>query len=101
MPLINNRGDSVSHAMALHTITPAVGVVCCCKAKVGLRRSTQGLHTYMIVITAQIESRFVIEDGLVPLSCSPTPSIATPLQRRQWVGVIGSALNGKRDSNCF
>ncbi|GFY20137.1 uncharacterized protein TNCV_2148301 [Trichonephila clavipes] len=31
--------------MAPHTITPAVGVVCRCKAKAGLRRSPWGLHT--------------------------------------------------------
>ncbi|GFV97645.1 uncharacterized protein TNCV_2041531 [Trichonephila clavipes] len=31
--------------MTLHTITPAVVVVCRCKSKVGLRRSPRGLHT--------------------------------------------------------
>ncbi|GFX60782.1 uncharacterized protein TNCV_4977581 [Trichonephila clavipes] len=31
--------------MAPHTITPAVGVVCRCKAKAGLNHSPQGLHT--------------------------------------------------------
>ncbi|GFV38366.1 uncharacterized protein TNCV_4949591 [Trichonephila clavipes] len=31
--------------MAPHTITPAVGAVCRCKAKAGLRRSPRGLHT--------------------------------------------------------
>ncbi|GFT47232.1 uncharacterized protein TNCV_3748501 [Trichonephila clavipes] len=31
--------------MAPYTITPAVGVVCRCKAKAGLRRSLRGLHT--------------------------------------------------------
>ncbi|GFY21396.1 hypothetical protein TNCV_3994401 [Trichonephila clavipes] len=30
--------------MAPHTITPAVGVVCHCKAKAGLRPSPRGLH---------------------------------------------------------
>ncbi|GFU70647.1 hypothetical protein TNCV_528001 [Trichonephila clavipes] len=32
-------------AMAPHIIIPAVGSVCCCKAKAGLRRSPRGLHT--------------------------------------------------------
>ncbi|GFX72475.1 e3 ubiquitin-protein ligase RNF13 [Trichonephila clavipes] len=31
--------------MAPHTIIPAVGAVCRCKAKAGLRRSPRGLHT--------------------------------------------------------
>ncbi|GFV04194.1 uncharacterized protein TNCV_918151 [Trichonephila clavipes] len=31
--------------MTPHTITPAVGMVCRCKAKSGLRRSPRGLHT--------------------------------------------------------
>ncbi|GFV75270.1 e3 ubiquitin-protein ligase RNF13 [Trichonephila clavipes] len=31
--------------MAPHTITPAVGTVCHCKAKTGLRRSPRCLHT--------------------------------------------------------
>ncbi|GFX42969.1 uncharacterized protein TNCV_4058921 [Trichonephila clavipes] len=31
--------------MALHTITSAVGAVCRCKAKAGLRRSPRGLRT--------------------------------------------------------
>ncbi|GFS81086.1 e3 ubiquitin-protein ligase RNF13 [Trichonephila clavipes] len=31
--------------MAPHTITPAVGAVCRCKAKAGLRSSPRGLHT--------------------------------------------------------
>ncbi|GFW88117.1 hypothetical protein TNCV_217891 [Trichonephila clavipes] len=33
-----------------------------------------------IVITAQIESRFVTENDLVPLPCIPIPLCATPLQ---------------------
>ncbi|GFV23448.1 e3 ubiquitin-protein ligase RNF13 [Trichonephila clavipes] len=31
--------------MPSHAITPAVGAVCRCKAKAGLRRSPRGLHT--------------------------------------------------------
>ncbi|GFS52924.1 uncharacterized protein TNCV_330771 [Trichonephila clavipes] len=31
--------------MAPHTLTTAVGVVCHCKAKAGLRHSPRGLHT--------------------------------------------------------
>ncbi|GFT21777.1 hypothetical protein TNCV_2970181 [Trichonephila clavipes] len=42
---INTRDDLVWQAMAPHTIIPAVGVVCRCKAKAGLRRSPRGLPT--------------------------------------------------------
>ncbi|GFT76056.1 uncharacterized protein TNCV_1255451 [Trichonephila clavipes] len=45
VPRINTRSDCVLQAMAPHTITPAVGVVCRCKAKAGLRRLPRGLHT--------------------------------------------------------
>ncbi|GFV53837.1 e3 ubiquitin-protein ligase RNF13 [Trichonephila clavipes] len=31
--------------MTPHTITPAVGTVCHCKAKAGFRRSPRGFHT--------------------------------------------------------
>ncbi|GFW59567.1 e3 ubiquitin-protein ligase RNF13 [Trichonephila clavipes] len=31
--------------MTPNTTTPAVGVVCCCKAKAGMRRSTRSIHT--------------------------------------------------------
>ncbi|GFV49031.1 hypothetical protein TNCV_5065151 [Trichonephila clavipes] len=45
--------------MAPHTLAPVLGVVCHCKAKAGLRRSPQGLHTRTrFVITAEIESGF-------------------------------------------
>ncbi|GFV41204.1 hypothetical protein TNCV_2979581 [Trichonephila clavipes] len=37
-------------------------------------------HTNTIVLTAQIESKFITEDDLVPFRCSPIPLCATPLQ---------------------
>ncbi|GFT56074.1 hypothetical protein TNCV_76191 [Trichonephila clavipes] len=43
VPWINTRVSAL-YVMAPHTITPAVGVVCRCKAKAGLRRSALGLH---------------------------------------------------------
>ncbi|GFT68548.1 uncharacterized protein TNCV_248631 [Trichonephila clavipes] len=66
--------------MAPHTITPAVGAVCRCKAKAGLRHSPQCLHTRTIFITAEIESTFVTKDDLVPFRCRPVSSCAAPLQ---------------------
>ncbi|GFT81922.1 hypothetical protein TNCV_3908941 [Trichonephila clavipes] len=44
VPRISTRGDRVLQAMALHTITPAVGALCRCNVKAGLRRSSRGLH---------------------------------------------------------
>ncbi|PRD25543.1 UNVERIFIED_CONTAM: hypothetical protein NCL1_40611 [Trichonephila clavipes] len=73
--------------MAPHTITPAVGVVCHCKAKAGLRHSPQGLpYTNTIVITAKIESGFVTKDYLVPFRCSPVSLCTAPLQMEVSMG---------------
>ncbi|GFU98933.1 uncharacterized protein TNCV_3381791 [Trichonephila clavipes] len=63
--------------MAPHTIIPAVGAVCRCKATAGLRRSP---HTNAIVITAEIESRFVTKDDLVEFHRSPVSSCVAQLQ---------------------
>ncbi|GFW66612.1 uncharacterized protein TNCV_1370451 [Trichonephila clavipes] len=71
------RSDYVRQAMASHTITPAVGAMCRCKAKEGLRNSPRGLT---IVIAAEIESGFVAKDDLVPFRCSPVSSYTAPLQ---------------------
>ncbi|GFX91564.1 e3 ubiquitin-protein ligase RNF13 [Trichonephila clavipes] len=45
VPRINTRGGRELKAIAPHIITPAVGVMCCCKAKAELMRSPRGLHT--------------------------------------------------------
>ncbi|GFV42905.1 uncharacterized protein TNCV_1587131 [Trichonephila clavipes] len=63
--------------MAPHTITPAVGAACHCKAKAF---TTGSLHTNTIAITTEIESGFVAEDDLVPFCCSPVSSCVAPLQ---------------------
>ncbi|GFU40563.1 uncharacterized protein TNCV_3229631 [Trichonephila clavipes] len=73
VPRINTRGDRVLHAMAPHTITPAVRTVCRCKAKAGLRRSPR-----------------------VQFPCARHHS----KRRRRWVGVKGSTRNGLRDPKC-
>ncbi|GFW75646.1 uncharacterized protein TNCV_4428291 [Trichonephila clavipes] len=69
--------------MASHTITPAVGVMCRCKAKAVLRRSQ---HTNTIVITVGIESGFVAKDDLVPFRCNPVSSCVAPLQMEASMG---------------
>ncbi|GFT91169.1 uncharacterized protein TNCV_4044101 [Trichonephila clavipes] len=59
--------------MTPHTITPAVGAVCRCKAKAGLRCSPR-----------------------VHFPCERHYS----KRRRRWVGVKGSTRNGRRDFKC-
>ncbi|GFW09010.1 uncharacterized protein TNCV_3475561 [Trichonephila clavipes] len=88
---INTRGDRLLKTMVPHTITPAVGAVCCCKAKAGLRRSP---HTNTIVITAEIESGFITKDDLVPFRGSPVSSYAAPLQTEvsRAAHVMGTAI---------
>ncbi|GFS76519.1 uncharacterized protein TNCV_1621351 [Trichonephila clavipes] len=69
--------------MAPYTFTPAVGVVCRCKSKAGLRRSPRGLHTRNTInITAEIEAGFVAKDDLVPFLCSPVSSCVAPLRTK-------------------
>ncbi|GFU82410.1 hypothetical protein TNCV_2462931 [Trichonephila clavipes] len=55
----------------------------------------------MLVITAQIKSRFIVEDDLVPFRCSPIQSYVTTLEWMcRWVDVIGSTRNGHRNARC-
>ncbi|GFU87664.1 uncharacterized protein TNCV_2935861 [Trichonephila clavipes] len=69
--------------MAPHTITPAVGVVCDCKAKAFTTRS---LYTNTIVIPAEIESGFVAKDDLISFRCSPVSSCSAQLQTEVSMG---------------
>ncbi|KFM59794.1 hypothetical protein X975_02288, partial [Stegodyphus mimosarum] len=88
--------------MATHTITPAVGAMCLCTAKAGLRRSPRALHTR------------------TPLSSLPSMNLDSSLKttwfhsdavqfprarhhskrRRRWVGLKSSTRNGRRDTKC-
>ncbi|GFV03460.1 hypothetical protein TNCV_5060011 [Trichonephila clavipes] len=56
----------------------------------------------MIVITAEIESVFVVKDDLVPFQAtvqfSRTPHHSK--RRHQWVGVKDSTRNGRCDLQC-
>ncbi|GFW29325.1 uncharacterized protein TNCV_742671 [Trichonephila clavipes] len=88
--------------MAPHTITPAVGAVCRCNERLGLRRSPRGLHTrsrLSSLLRLNLDS---------PLKTTGFHSAALQFprarnhskRRRRWVGVKGSTCNGCRDSNC-
>ncbi|GFV75236.1 hypothetical protein TNCV_295511 [Trichonephila clavipes] len=55
----------------------------------------------MIVITAEIESRFVAKDDLVPFHCSLGSSCAATLQTEASMGGRqGSTRIGRRDPKC-
>ncbi|GFT48126.1 uncharacterized protein TNCV_1001181 [Trichonephila clavipes] len=82
-----------------HTITSAVGVVCRCKTKAGLRRSQQGLHT-----RTRLSSLLKLNlDTVLKMTWFHYAAIQFPCARhhskrkRRWVGVKGSTRNGHRD----
>ncbi|GFW82691.1 uncharacterized protein TNCV_3492631 [Trichonephila clavipes] len=86
--------------MALHTITPAVGVVCCCKVKVGLRYSLWGLHTrtrFSLLLELNLDSS---------LKSTWFHSVAVKSRRARrhskwrcrWLGVKGRTRNGCHDT---
>ncbi|GFT03852.1 uncharacterized protein TNCV_1730421 [Trichonephila clavipes] len=85
--------------MAPHTITPAVGVVCRCKAKAGLRRSPRGLHTQ-----TQLSSLLRLNlDSSLKTTLFHSVAVQFPRaryhskRRRRWVGIKGSTRNGRRN----
>ncbi|GFS53391.1 uncharacterized protein TNCV_1327281 [Trichonephila clavipes] len=73
VPRINTRVDRVLYAMAPHTVTPVVGVVCRYEANAGLRRSP-----WVEFPRARHHSK----------------------RRCRWVGVKDSPRNGPRDPKC-
>ncbi|GFT90385.1 uncharacterized protein TNCV_3011951 [Trichonephila clavipes] len=88
--------------MAPHTITTAVGMVCRCKAKTGLRRSPWGLHT-----RTQLSSLLRLNlDSSLKTTWFHSTSDQFPRawylskRRRRCVGVKGSTSNGCRDPKC-
>ncbi|GFU72031.1 uncharacterized protein TNCV_1459251 [Trichonephila clavipes] len=85
-----------------HTITPAVGVVCRCKAKAGLRRSKRRLHT-----RTRLSSLLKLNlDSSLKTTWFYFAAVLFPharhhsKRRSRWVGVKGSTCNGRRDSKC-
>ncbi|GFS60569.1 uncharacterized protein TNCV_5073501 [Trichonephila clavipes] len=85
--------------MLPHTITPAMGAVCRCKAKAGLKCSP---HTNTIVITAEIESGFFAKDDLFHSAAVQFPRAwHHSKRRRRLVDVKNSRSNGRRDPKCL
>ncbi|GFX20735.1 uncharacterized protein TNCV_77921 [Trichonephila clavipes] len=88
--------------MAPHSITPAVGVVCRCKAKAGLRRSPRGFHTQ-----TRLSSLLRLNlDSSLKTTWFHSAAVQFPRawhhpkRRRRWVGVKGSTRNGYRHPKC-
>ncbi|GFT23359.1 uncharacterized protein TNCV_2016441 [Trichonephila clavipes] len=88
--------------MAPHTITPAVGAVCHCKAKAGLRRFPRDIHTRTRL---SLLLRLILDSSLKK-TCFHSAAVQFPparhhsKRRRLWVGVKGSTRNGRRDPKC-
>ncbi|GFW23170.1 uncharacterized protein TNCV_3802701 [Trichonephila clavipes] len=86
-----------------HTITPAVGTVCRCKAKAGLRRSLRGLHTRTRLSSLL---RLNLDSSLKTTTWFHSTAVQFPRVRhhskwrRRWVDVKGSTHNGHHDSKC-
>ncbi|GFV38667.1 uncharacterized protein TNCV_4420351 [Trichonephila clavipes] len=78
--------------MALHTITPAVGVMCRCKEKSGLRHSPRVLYT-----RTRLSSPLRLNlDSLLKTTWFHSASVQFPCDRHhskrmhRWLGVKGS-----------
>ncbi|GFY29678.1 uncharacterized protein TNCV_1812581 [Trichonephila clavipes] len=85
--------------MVPHTITPAVGAVCRCKAKAGLKHSLRGLHT-----RTRLSSLLRLNlDSPLKTTWFHSAAVQFPRarnyskQRRRRVGVKGNTRNGRRD----
>ncbi|GFV41586.1 e3 ubiquitin-protein ligase RNF13 [Trichonephila clavipes] len=73
--------------MAPHTITPAVGAVCRCKAKAGLRRSPRGLRTrtrLSSLLRLNLDSSLKRRPGFIPLQSNFLVRGTTPSGGVDW-----------------
>ncbi|GFT53786.1 uncharacterized protein TNCV_741261 [Trichonephila clavipes] len=102
VPWINTRGDRVLKAMAPHNITLAVGAVCRCKAKAGLRVLRRSLHT-----RTRLSSLLGLNlDSSLKMTWFHSFALEFPRARHhskrrcRWVGVKGSTRNGRCDPKC-
>ncbi|GFT11114.1 uncharacterized protein TNCV_1084661 [Trichonephila clavipes] len=88
--------------MAPHSLTPAVGEVCRCKAKAGLRRSPRDLH---IRTRLSLLLRLNLDSSLKTTWFRST-AVQFPRawyhfkRRHRWVGIKGSTCNRCHDQKC-
>ncbi|GFU15422.1 uncharacterized protein TNCV_2700211 [Trichonephila clavipes] len=85
--------------MAHHTIKPAIGTVCRCKAKLGLRRSPRGLHT-----RTRLSSLLRLNlNSSLKTTWYHSAAVQFPREwhhskrRRRWMSVKDRTRNGRRD----
>ncbi|GFX20617.1 uncharacterized protein TNCV_4269491 [Trichonephila clavipes] len=81
-----------------HTITPAVEVMCRCKAKAGLRRSPRGsphANTLESLLRLNLDSSLKTT-WLLSAAVQILRAWHHSKRRRRWVGVKSSASNGRR-----
>ncbi|GFW48903.1 uncharacterized protein TNCV_3901011 [Trichonephila clavipes] len=99
---INSRSDCISQAMTPHTIILAVKVVCCCKAKVRLSRSPEGLYT-------RTRSSSLLKLNLdLSLNTKWFHSVAIQFRRarqnfkrrHRWLGAMGRKHDEYHDTRC-
>ncbi|GFT93197.1 uncharacterized protein TNCV_2710491 [Trichonephila clavipes] len=101
VPRINTRGVCIV-CNGTHTITPVVGAVSRCKVKAGLRRSPQGLHTRIRLLSLL---RLNLDSPLKTIwfhsAAVQFPRVWHLFKRMsRWVGVRGSTRNGLHDFKC-
>ncbi|GFT01746.1 uncharacterized protein TNCV_4205541 [Trichonephila clavipes] len=88
--------------MAPYAITPAVGAVCHCTAKEGLRRSPRGLHT-RIRLSSLLRLNL---DSSLKMTWFHFASVQFPRtwhhfkRRCRWEGVKGRTRNERSDPKC-
>ncbi|GFU47814.1 uncharacterized protein TNCV_4465541 [Trichonephila clavipes] len=95
VPQIKTRDYRVLQATALHTISPAVGAVCHCKARSGLRRSPRGLHTQTRMSSLlRLNLDLSLKTAWLHSATVQFPRARHHSKwRHQWVGVKGSTRN--------
>ncbi|GFW93278.1 uncharacterized protein TNCV_2603961 [Trichonephila clavipes] len=89
--------------MTPHTITTAMGAVCHCKAKAGLRRLPRGFHA-----RTRLSSLLRLNlDSSLKTTWLNSAAVQFPRvrhhskRRRRWEDVKGSTRNGRRDPKCL
>ncbi|GFW70963.1 uncharacterized protein TNCV_190541 [Trichonephila clavipes] len=101
---MRRRCETCLAAISPHTITPAVGAVCRCKAKEGLRRSPRGLHTrtrLSSLLRLNLDSRASLKITWFHSTAVHFPRAWQHSKwRHRWVGVKGSTRNGCQDPKC-
>ncbi|GFU88817.1 uncharacterized protein TNCV_4444941 [Trichonephila clavipes] len=88
--------------MKPHTITPAVGAVCRCKSKGGLRRSPRGFHTrtrLSSLLRLNLDSSLKTT-WFYSAEVQFPPARHHSKRRRRWVGIKDSTRNGRRGPKC-